>query len=368
MDRQEKLNLMWEMFVHPESGYAEQVYADGTTKLKQGTYFFRAMEGTCTHEPQHKKKDCPDIADVEFTKQHLAEHLKGKKTYAPYQLSSEGKVKWLCFDVDAYNDVAEEKIRDIVIKVSKKVHARLGPNSFLVEKSGSKGYHVWVFFERPLDVHLAFALGHELVQTIPTTDTINIEIYPKQQSKTKTYGNTVKLPLGIHQKTGTRCLFVDSTFTPYEDQWEKLLNVRRISPDWVEENVDAYVPPPPDTRQFTPRVPLCLAEVMAEGCQEGLRDEAAFKQACYLRSKGIPEDLVMSLMDAWNRKNNPPMDADDLATKVEQAYTEEYSWKPCFNPAFDHLCKSECVYFDKKLERRWSGKKKEDAIGIISKE
>lgn len=372
MNRQQKLQTMMERFVHPNSDFAQQIYADGSRKLKEGTYFFRVTQGECTHNPPHKrKKHCEDVVSVPFNEDYLAEHLKGQRTYAPYQISKDGNVKWVCFDVDAYAESTTEEIQNVTKAVARSIQKTFGPNHCLVEESGSKGYHIWIFFTQPVDVGKAFALGHKLVQTIEKPDTINIEIYPKQQSN-KVFGNTVKLPLGIHQKTNKRCVFVNARFEAHEDQWGKLKNVQAIEASWVSDNVEVEKQEPRPIQvattatEYGPYTPLCLVDILRDGCQEGIRDEAAFREACYFRDKGIPQDLAYGLMQEWNKKNSPPLDQDDLVLKVEQAYISGYSWRPCHLPAFDHVCHSACQYFDKKKDMRWFSDT--SAIGKISRD
>lgn len=372
MNSQEKVQLMMERFVNDNSRFAEQIYVDGTdphSKRKKGVYFFPVRNGYCNHEPRHKLKDCPDVTEVIFTSSHMMEHLKGERTYAPYQISQNNTIKWVCFDIDSYHDVDPSLIHEKVRAVAANIYKKLGPNHCLVEKSGSKGFHVWIFFSEPIDVALGFALGHELVQEIPTTNDIHIEIYPKQQTN-KVFGNTVKLPLGIHQKTGERCWFVGSSFTPRDDQWSALSNVKTIDTSWVKHNITPrfkrVVKDSPNT--FKSYAPLCLSTILEEGCSEGIRDEAAFREACYLRDKGIPSSLASVLLDEWNKRNTPPLDDDELTLKIEQAYGENYPFRPCHLPQFDGFCRSSCVFFERKVHQRWFQQKEKTPVGVISRD
>jgi hypothetical protein len=369
MNRTEKATLMMERFVHPNNGYSTQVHlAEDTPRRKAGTYFFRETQGWCSHEPKHTKiAECSDLTPAVFTVAQMVQHLRGEKTYAPFQLNGEGDVKWLCIDVDAYDDAPEEEVRDITTRIAKRVYRLLGPNSCLVEHSGSKGYHIWVFFDGCVQTYFAYALGHKLVRELPSTEQIAIEVYPKQQH-TQHFGNTVKLPLGVHRKTGKRCWFVDSTFTPYGDPWSKLRDVRLVPVAWVMKNVEAFEPEPDMYTLEMRHTPLCLAEAMDNGVHEGIRDLAAFKIACYLRDKGIPERFAHDLMDRWNNENTPPLDAEQLNSKIEQGYgVKSYSWKPCILSEFDHLCKSSCPFWNRKVQRRWVNKDT-SPIGVISRE
>jgi hypothetical protein len=358
---------MWKRFVPTDARYAEQKYSDGSGALKEGTYFFKSVSGYCQHTPRHqRKKDCSDITDNIFTMNQLRQHLEGLNTYAPYQLS-EGKLKWVCIDIDAYGDVSDKEIHAKVIEVVKKTQELLGKNSCLVEHSGSKGYHVWIFFDEPIDVDLGFSLGHHITHDIMRTHEINVEVYPKQYTTTKEYGNTVKLPLGLHQKTKQRCLFVSDNFQPHKDQWMVLQNVRLVSKTWVEENITPYVVEE-KVQENRSQAPHCFRDILAEGCTEGIRDEASFKLACYLRDKGLPKHLAETTLFEWNKLNKPPIDEDQLQTKIDQGYDPQgYGWRPCLSTSFDHVCRSACPLYKDKEDARWFSKNK-SSVGVISRD
>lgn len=360
MDNNEKIELFFERFVHDNSIFAEQKYYPD-----MGVAYFPMREGSCTHSPRHAKKDCPDIRNIIFEKKHLLMHLQGKKTYAPYQISEDNKVKWLCLDFDSV--LAEDD--PLVVKTVKNACKKLSvkfENGFLLEGSGSKGYHIWIFFKEPLEAEYAYSFGHALADSIETPEEISIEVYPKQTTR-RILGNTVKPPFGVHQKTGNRCWILDQeTLEPVEDQWESLKNVRTIRPDWVRKN---YTPSPTQDVESSDSkamwAPTCLVHLMEKGGHAGFKDEPAFKLACYLRSKGIPKDLAETMLLEWNNKNSPPMRENVILTKIDSAYANDYSWRPCGLPTFDHICHSTCPFFKDKVKYRW-GDKEGDPRGVIS--
>jgi hypothetical protein len=307
-----------------------------------------------------------------FTKRHAVRHLQGKKTYAPYQLSSDGKVKWLCIDIDAAEGATEESVRSVTKSVVTSIVEYLGLNTALVEESGAKGFHVWVLFNAPVPVGKAHLLGHRLIQGIALSDNITLEVYPKQVTPKK-FGNVVKLPLGVHQKTQQRCWFVDKNFEVYEDQWTRLNCVARVSSTWLEHNIEepevAAVRTTEEGESGTTYVPLCLTNILREGSPDGMWDDSAFRLSCYLRDKGIPEEYAQVMLTKWNTKNPPPDDPEKLAIKIESAYNNDYGWFPCMLQSFDKVCTSQCTFFERKVERRWKNHNpKESPIGIISRD
>lgn len=359
---EQKLDLMWKRFVHDDAWFAKQrLLEEGD---KPHIAYFPVREGVCTHTPKHKRKNCPDVHKVVFNKQYLLDHLQAKATYAPYQVSRDDTVKWLCLDID-YGD----QTASLAISLAREIYKMFGDKKSLIEFSGSKGHHVWVFFDEPIPAGYALSLGHALSQRVDIPEGGVIEIYPKQNSR-KLLGSTVKLPLGIHQKTGNRCMFKEPTkqgLVQYEDQWKALNDVIPLSSKMIMERFAEFESERPKERINPEPAPACLLNIMENGISEGFRDEPTFKIACYLRAKGLPEDMALSSLQEWNQRNRDPLDEEQLETKVESAYSSDYSYLPCSSPLFDHACISTCPFYKHKERLRWRNKNK-SSIGVLCKE
>jgi len=138
----------------------------------------------------------------------IKRHLQGSITYGVF--SGGYFNKFMTFDVD-YNDhamarwvtlkVIDTLVRDIGIS-RKDIHVSL---------SGSKGYHIDLFFDNPLLVADTEAFYRKVmaeVGELPADG--DVEFRPS-------WTQGVKLPLGVHQRTGNRCWFVDNeTLEPFE--------------------------------------------------------------------------------------------------------------------------------------------------------
>lgn len=135
------------------------------------------------------------VVRKDLTIEDIKEHLLGKKTIGLYTISSEGLVKWGCIDLDELN---EEKARFIQTQFSD-YDTRL-------EFSGSKGYHIWVFFKEPVDAVFAYTMLRARMNLIG----IKCEVFPKQPKLTAItpLGNLVKLPLGLHRKSNNWSRFL----------------------------------------------------------------------------------------------------------------------------------------------------------------
>lgn len=67
-----------------------------------------------------------------------------------------------------------------------------------------------------------------------------------------------------------------------------------------------------------------VTELM-KGVSEGGRNDAAARLTGYLFKKGLPVDIVWSMMVEWNKKNNPPMGIDELRTTVESISHKQHA-------------------------------------------
>jgi len=138
--------------------------------------------------------------DKELTKRVIQKHLDQEITIGIYQLNKENKVKWICYDFDGEkpSDVWSEALR-FFLKL--KDEDKLNP---LMEFSGMKGFHVWLFCELS-DAYDVKRYAEELAD-----DFVIHEIFPKQTEISEGgYGNLVKLPLGKHQVSGFCSYFFD---------------------------------------------------------------------------------------------------------------------------------------------------------------
>jgi len=134
-------------------------------------------------------------------------HLDGDETYGVFNGNTVNK--FITFDVDYADDqpMAKWATRKLIDVLESEFNIR--SNDIHVSFSGNKGYHVDLFLDEPIKADEAFAF-YQRVITVADLPSNKIEYRP-------TYKQAVKLPLGIHQKTGARCWFVDrDTFEPFK--------------------------------------------------------------------------------------------------------------------------------------------------------
>jgi len=136
-----------------------------------------------------------------FTTDLIYAHLRGEITLGTYALSSESIARWVCLDADELGQwqalkFAAQKMED----------AGLFPYLELSRRGG----HCWLFTP-PLSGKNIRQFGKQLLLNYGLG---RMEIYPKQDALTTGIGSLVRLPFGIHRKTGKRYSFITPSGEP----------------------------------------------------------------------------------------------------------------------------------------------------------
>lgn len=93
---------------------------------------------------------------------------------------------------------------------------------------------------------------------------------------------------------------------------------------------------------------LCYYKIL-EGVSEGNRDNAGLRLGVHLL-KEYPPDIVLPMLQAWNKRNNLPMDEDNVVKLFRQAQGE-YDYG-CKDPILAEYCNSNCILKGRKEEKR----------------
>ncbi len=164
---------------------------------------------------QHESSYCPVHRPLDAF--YLHQHLSGDVTYGVYVLSKESSCYFFCVDIDIPK--AELKITDFANRTAKydylgqhlrdtihtlTVTLGIPQEALLLEETGGRGYHIWIFLRDAIVGDSAVAFGRILKNYLR----FEIEFFPKQGQLTgKKFGNLIKLPLGIHRKYSVRSVF-----------------------------------------------------------------------------------------------------------------------------------------------------------------
>jgi hypothetical protein len=168
-------------------------------------------------------------------------HLLGTVTVGVYPVRLDNTVTFFAFDVDirkqalarARGSLREaRRVKEVVAAEARRLQealAALGVPA-LLEDSGYKGRHLWVFLEAPEDAAVARQFGGLFQRACPLQAVeVQMEFFPKQARTEAGIGNLIKLPLGIHRRTGRRSRLLQPDGTAFPDPFEALRRHPRVA-------------------------------------------------------------------------------------------------------------------------------------------
>ncbi|WHY93749.1 hypothetical protein QNK12_09930 [Neobacillus cucumis] len=233
----------------------------------------------------------------------LRTHIDGDLTYGIFNGGYFNK--FITFDVD-FNDSgharwATLKLIDVLVReftiLRQDIH---------VSVSGNKGYHVDLFFDKPLPVREIRAFYDQVIAVVGDLPNGQIEFRPS-------WTQGVKLPLGIHQKTGNRCWFCDNeTLTPIKS-FEYLLTVEPMDASIItdadfgltDEQASEFEAVAAETNIKVNIVDQSAAlqkarRILEAGrlTESNTRHNTTFTLACFYNSQGFePEEAIAAIME-----------------------------------------------------------------------
>lgn len=174
-----------------------------------------------------------------LTPRILRQHFVGDATIGVYCLRLDSTVTFFAFDIDITKNALERihsqqegaRIRMELKRSLTEITSLLAAQDldFLIESSGYKGYHVWSFLQTPLPAEVLVNFGKLVLAKVrPKLPLeIGIEFFPKQaQISDSGFSNLIKLPLGIHLKTGKRSQFYTKDMVLAEKPFDLLKQVK----------------------------------------------------------------------------------------------------------------------------------------------
>jgi len=282
-------------------------------------------------------------------------HLIGKRRIGRYPLSPEimdgSGTLWVAADID------DDDLGLAIQFCEALEHIEI---PCYIERSKSKGYHVWVFFAEPIEAKWARGLMKYAIDLLERDTDYRIkEVFPKQNAIKQNdgnygFGNYIYLPLfGESVKEG-RTVFLDSNngYKPHPDQWAFLQSIEKITPhrlgEVMETNlIDSVIDTTPAEaepsetkaeKEFDPNkvAEYYLKRALAQA-DIGKRNDTGFWLACQLRDLGLSEAEVEPYM---RRYTQGVPQGDELYTEKEaQATLKSAYGHPQREPAIPGLGK-----------------------------
>lgn len=194
-----------------------------------------------------------------LTEELFIEHLAGTTPIGVYPMVpylGDWYCAWGCSDIDIEDYNMATRLRDALAAAGVVAH---------IERSRSKGYHVWVFSKEPVlakNMRRMFLAAHQ-VADVPAR-----EVNPKQETLAGgQYGNYVRLPYAgwqSDQQTDKRRMLADyDTIIPFDDFLDRAESAL-VDAETVARLAGYYKPPTPSTA-FTGDYRQC------EGIHEALK-------------------------------------------------------------------------------------------------
>lgn len=201
------------------------------------------VRGLCGKPPQGKVKcsECPNQAFPELDATAVKSHLQGQQTIGTYAITEDDMCVFLAADFDGDG-------WQLDVAAYKRAALSLGVHAHVERSRSGKGGHAWVFFTSVIPARSARRLGTAILsRSLQERHALSLKSYdrffPNQDYLPKGgFGNLIALPLQQKARDSGNSVFVDENFEPYQNQWEYLAQVRRLSLSEVENIVQQALP------------------------------------------------------------------------------------------------------------------------------
>lgn len=237
----------------------------------------------------------------------IQKHLDKEEVLGAYTVNPGNTVRWIAWDIDSKLGI--EKAREIARKISDFLREHKIPH--VVEFSGSKGYHVWIFLVEQTDAKRAKEFGEKLRDYFGFSKSgkLHVEVYPKQSALEKDeIGSLLRLPLGRHPKTFKEAKFVST------DQWEdgpalepENFFSQRTDIGTLEATVEELDP----TQK--------IANLLADYWDSGQRHDITLCTSGMAAQAGMPQEKMEDVINAIHAIV-PQGNVDDQLKAVETTY------------------------------------------------
>ena len=218
-----------DLFVGRDDTYSMEMYGDGNKRMSEQVpepltedvvrrhAAGDIIVGTYVQRPNSTAKYV--VFDIDISKKILLQHDYGSPEFAAYKQNAAEYAAKLC-----------------------RVLRRMGMTGY-AEDSGFRGYHVWVFFDSWIPVRYINQFTDCVQKELgESSDGITVELFPNNaRVRAGKHGQKIRLPLGVHIRTGNRSYFVDEAFHPVTDYKDYFSGIARYSLTAVRKVLGMYL-------------------------------------------------------------------------------------------------------------------------------
>jgi len=277
----------------------------------------------------------------------LLDHLMGHRPYGVYLLFKD-RTRAITVDFDSGNQLT------VMEFVTRAKHYGI---PVYVERSKSKGYHAWIFFEE--EAVLARKARQVLRHLLEEIEEPAAEIFPKQDAlDTNTqYGNFINAPLFGALVSQGKTVFVDlMSFAPYPDQWGLLESAAILGESALDEIIELNdLSSEPIPRKLSHNsengslrygLPICARKMLRDGVSQKQR-VCCFRLAVHFRRLGLPADMAVAALKTWAMKNRPEngkgvIRESEIVSQTMDGYSKSYAGYGCDSEAIKPFCEPSC--------------------------
>lgn len=258
------------------------------------------------------------------TEETYRAHLEGRRSLGIAPLRDDGTVSWFAFDVDVDDQGLTRRIRSVL--------AQHGFAPY-IERTKSKGYHVWCFLSEPTPAKAVRALATQVL--VEADAPSHMEVFPKQTwLREGQVGNWINLPYygGMPDK---RVMIDDDgqviplqTFlafvqrTPFPQEVAEALHLSNPGKRGGAIKIGFG-----DRREYDGPPPACVLHAMQADAPEGTRNDTAARLVGYWAGyAGLDDDEVSDKLHEWNEQLADPLSEHELEETIRKVSKKRNSW------------------------------------------
>lgn len=288
------------------------------------------------------------VVKARVTEKVIWSHISGRQPYGVFLLVKD-RIRAIAVDFDTKNRMPPA---DFMFRSK-----HYGMSAY-IERSKSKGFHCWIFFdELGVLARKARLVANYILQDIGEPD---VEVFPKQDAldANARFGNFINAPLFGRLATKGKTVFIDpKTFKPYPNQWKVLGSVNRVSESTLNEIIELNNLSIPPSYHFTSRspekgnkgrfsLPPCALKILHDGVSQYQR-VSCFRLAVHFKRLGLPFDVAVAALKTWALKNNPKrgkrvIREPEIISQTSYAYKHSYTGYGCNSEAIRPFCDNSC--------------------------